>query len=60
MVIVEVDRELPDFTRVLGEHKWEEFLKQPSSDEVIRVSRVFYSQLSDGRKVQKSGESCSI
>ena len=56
MVIVEVNRDLYDFAAVLDEHKWKEFLKQPSSDEAIRESKVFYCQLSDGRKVQKSGE----
>ena len=56
MVIVEVNRDLPDFTVVLGAHKWREFLKQPSQDEEDRVSKIFYCQLSDGRKVQKTGK----
>lgn len=60
MVIVEVNRGLPDFTAVLGAHKWNQFLKQPSEDEVPRESRIFYCQLSDGRKVQKNGECLTV
>ncbi|OCH93537.1 hypothetical protein OBBRIDRAFT_790242 [Obba rivulosa] len=55
LVIIEVRREYPDFDNILGEHRWSEFLKNPSSDDKKRVSQVFYCTLSTGRQVQKNG-----
>ncbi|KAI0669447.1 hypothetical protein C8Q78DRAFT_977057, partial [Trametes maxima] len=53
-VIVEVDESFPDFKRVLGEHKWGEFLVEPK-DEGGFVSKVFYCTYNSDRDVQKNG-----
>ncbi|EMD33008.1 hypothetical protein CERSUDRAFT_143168 [Gelatoporia subvermispora B] len=55
MVIIEVRRDYPDFSRLLGEHRWSEFLKNPSQDDQERVSQVFYCTLGALRLVQKNG-----
>lgn len=56
MVIIEVNRNFPDFNNLLGEHRWRNFLRKPSQDEEDRVSKVFYCTYSTGREVQKYGE----
>ncbi|KIK87928.1 hypothetical protein PAXRUDRAFT_27412 [Paxillus rubicundulus Ve08.2h10] len=55
MVIIEVNRCYSDFDRILGEHRWSEFLQNPTEDEKERVTRVFYCTYSSGRIVQKNG-----
>ncbi|KAI0919209.1 hypothetical protein AcW1_003353 [Taiwanofungus camphoratus] len=55
MVIIEVNRNFPDFNNLLGEHRWRNFLRKPSQDEEDRVSKVFYCTYSTGREVQKYG-----
>jgi hypothetical protein len=56
MVIIEVDRSYPHFDRILGEHRWSEFLQNPTQDEKDRVTRVFYCTYNSGRIVQKNGQ----
>jgi len=59
MVIIEVAREYPHFDRLLGEHRWSEFLREPSEQEKDQVTKVFYCTYSTGRQVQKNGELAS-
>ncbi|OAX34458.1 hypothetical protein K503DRAFT_774519 [Rhizopogon vinicolor AM-OR11-026] len=54
MVIMEVARECPQLDRLLGEHRWSEFLRNPSQPEKDQVSRVFYCTYSTGRQVKKN------
>ena len=56
MAIVEIDRTYDHFDRVLGEHRWSEFLKDPNAEEADRVSRVFYSLHNSDREAQKDGK----
>jgi hypothetical protein len=44
-----------DWRRLLGGHRWKEFLVSPSPDEEDRVSKIFYCQYTTGRQVQKTG-----
>ncbi|KAJ3984766.1 hypothetical protein F5890DRAFT_1514549 [Lentinula detonsa] len=56
MVIIEVDRAFKDEHRtLLGEHRWIEFLKQPSDEERSCCSQIFYSVYTDHRGAQKDG-----
>lgn len=54
MVIVEVKRDYPDFDRLLGEHKWKEFLRNPSKEEETKISQVFYCVYNSGTCASKS------
>jgi len=56
MVIIEVDRDYPHFDRILGEHRWSEFLRNLSDDEKERVTQVFYCTYHTGRMVQKNSK----
>ena len=33
MVLLEIDKAYPEYERLLGEHRWIEFLKNPRADE---------------------------
>lgn len=55
MVIIEVSRDCPHFDRILGEHRWSEFLNKPSVEEKGRVTQVYYCTYSTGRIVEKNG-----
>ncbi|KAJ3995659.1 hypothetical protein F5050DRAFT_257901 [Lentinula boryana] len=56
MVIIEVDRAFKDEHRtLLGEHRWIEFLKQPSDEERSCCSQIFHSVYTDHRGAQKDG-----
>lgn len=55
MVIIEIARECPQLDRLLGEHRWKEFLKKSSEQEQDQVTKVFYCTYSTGRQVQKNG-----
>jgi len=55
-VIIEVNRDYPHFDRILGEHRWSEFLRNPSRDEKDRATQVFYCTYHTGRMVQKNGK----
>jgi len=56
MVIIEIARECPQLDRLLGEHRWREFLKKSTKQEQDQVTKVFYCTYSTGRQVQKNGE----
>ncbi|TFY82930.1 hypothetical protein EWM64_g1083 [Hericium alpestre] len=55
MVILEVDRYFDGYDRLLGAHKWSEFLQSPSDEEKDQVTKIFYCTHDTGRKVQKNG-----
>ncbi|KAI6111998.1 hypothetical protein EDD16DRAFT_1728192 [Pisolithus croceorrhizus] len=55
MVIIEVNRDYPHFDRLLGEHRWSEFLRKPSPEEESRVTQIFYCTYHTGRIVEKNG-----
>ncbi|KAJ3803839.1 hypothetical protein F5876DRAFT_84319, partial [Lentinula aff. lateritia] len=57
MVIIEVDRAFRDdeHRTLLGEHRWSEFLKQPSEEERRCCSKIFCSVYNDHRGAQKDG-----
>ncbi|KAF8145766.1 hypothetical protein K438DRAFT_1991536 [Mycena galopus ATCC 62051] len=54
-IILEVNRDYPQPERLLGEHRWSEFLKKPNAEEAGRVSQIFYCTYSTGRQAQKDG-----
>ncbi|KAJ7119354.1 hypothetical protein C8R43DRAFT_86222 [Mycena crocata] len=54
-VLIEVNRNYPHPERLLGEHRWSEFLKKPTEEEAGRVSQIFYCVYSTGRQAQKDG-----
>ncbi|KAG6843893.1 hypothetical protein H0H87_011947 [Tephrocybe sp. NHM501043] len=55
MVLIEVDKKYPHNQRLLGEHRWKEFLRQPTEEETDRVTQIFHSLYSTGREAQKDG-----
>ena len=55
-VIIEVNRDYLHVDRILGEHRWSEFLRNPSRDEKDRATQVFYCTYHTGRMVQKNGK----
>lgn len=56
IILVEMDRSYKHFERLLGEHTWAKFLKNPTSEEKPRMTRVYYSTYASGREAQKDGE----
>lgn len=60
MVIIEVKRDYGGFDRLLGEHRWNEFLKNPSQEEADKVTKVYYCVYNSGRQVQKCGGFASL
>lgn len=58
MVIFAVDKSYRRTERLLGEHRWSEFLKKPKNGEQTLVSKIFYSTFSTDREVQKDGWKC--
>lgn len=56
MVIAEVSKSFQGFDKLLGEHRWVEFLFKVSTEEGERKTRVYYSTYSNGRALQKDGE----
>ncbi|EGO00551.1 hypothetical protein SERLA73DRAFT_38629, partial [Serpula lacrymans var. lacrymans S7.3] len=55
MVIIEVARDYQHFDRILGEHRWSEFLVNPTGELQDQITRVYYCTYSTGRQVQKYG-----
>ncbi|KAG6867224.1 hypothetical protein C0993_005417 [Termitomyces sp. T159_Od127] len=55
MVLIEVDKKYPYNERLLGEHRWKEFLKSPTDEEKDRVTQIFNSLYTTGRAAQKDG-----
>ncbi|THH16700.1 hypothetical protein EUX98_g9257 [Antrodiella citrinella] len=58
MVIVEIARSFGGWDSLLGEHKWNEFLRNPTPDERDRVSQIFYCTLASGQEVRDHGWLC--
>ena len=56
MVIIEVARGYAGFEKLLGSHKWSEWLKEPRIDEIDRVSKIFWCTYSTAREVEKNGD----
>jgi hypothetical protein len=54
-VLLEVNRDYSHPERLLGEHRWREFLVNPTEEEARRSSTVFYSTYNAGRQAQKDG-----
>ncbi|KAF7977947.1 hypothetical protein HWV62_11802 [Athelia sp. TMB] len=57
MVIIEVKRDWDGFDRLLGEHKWDEFLRNPSPEEDTKLTQVFYCRWNTGWKRVDAQES---
>ena len=55
MVLLEIDKAYPGHERLLGEHRWIEFWKNPRADEKERISQIFYCLYDTGRAAQKDG-----
>ncbi|TRM68812.1 hypothetical protein BD626DRAFT_471954 [Schizophyllum amplum] len=56
MVLVEISIECQEIgSKLLGEHRWSEFLRDPSEEEMGRTSQVFYSIYPTLREAQKDG-----
>jgi hypothetical protein len=55
MVILEIERTFDGFRSLLGEHRWDEFLRNPTEEETGKVSQVFYCLYKSNREVQKDG-----
>ncbi|KAF8625338.1 hypothetical protein AX17_006880 [Amanita inopinata Kibby_2008] len=58
MVQFSVARTYPNPERLLGEHRWSEFLNTPIKEEEKLVSQIFYSTYSTDREAQKDGWKC--
>jgi len=56
MVILEIEKSYKGFDSLLGEHRWNEFLSNPSDEERNCVSQVFYCLYKTDREVQKDGK----
>ncbi|KAJ7820584.1 hypothetical protein B0H14DRAFT_2371965, partial [Mycena olivaceomarginata] len=54
-----IDRNYPEPERLLGEHRWSEFLKKPNAEDQGRVSQIFYSTYATGRQAKKGICFCS-
>jgi hypothetical protein len=59
MVLLEIDKKYPHNERLLGEHRWSEFLRNPSEEEEDRVTQIFHSLYTTGRAAQKDGTRAS-
>ncbi|KAJ7721002.1 hypothetical protein B0H16DRAFT_1474104 [Mycena metata] len=55
-VLLEINREYAHPERLLGEHRWSDFLCNPSQEEAGHVTQIFYSIYNAGRSVQKDGK----
>ncbi|KAI0351992.1 hypothetical protein OH77DRAFT_828989 [Trametes cingulata] len=58
VVIIETSKFGPDFSGLMGEHRWEEILKKPSGSEMREASRIFPSTLTTTRVMEKTGWIC--
>lgn len=56
MVVAEVSKTYQQFDKLLGEHRWVEFLYKASTEEKERRTKVYYSTYSNGRALQKDGK----
>lgn len=46
---------MPAFERLLGEHRWAEFLLRPSDEEEPRKTKIYWSTYGSTRQVDKEG-----
>jgi hypothetical protein len=60
MILLEINRAFENWDRLLGEHRWKEFLRKPTDEEEPRVSRIYYSRFKSGREAQKEGKCVEI
>jgi hypothetical protein len=60
MILLEISKDFVDHGLLLGEHRWADFLKDPTPEEEPRVTQVFHSFYARGRDAQKDGEHCVI
>ncbi|KAF7301440.1 hypothetical protein MIND_00709300 [Mycena indigotica] len=54
-ILLEINRDYACPEKLLGEHRWSEFLRGPTEEEAGRVTQIFYSTYSHGRAAQKDG-----
>jgi hypothetical protein len=55
MIIVAVAKAFNDVRRLLGAHKWSEFLHNPGPGNAGRVSRIYFCELNTDDKCSKEG-----
>ncbi|KAI0363996.1 hypothetical protein BV20DRAFT_59720 [Pilatotrama ljubarskyi] len=58
VVIIETSKFGPDFNRLTGEHRWQEFLQKPCASERHEASRIFPCTLTTTRAMEKTGWIC--
>ncbi|KAF8515340.1 hypothetical protein BU17DRAFT_67931 [Hysterangium stoloniferum] len=54
VVLIEVNRHYPDFRKLLGAHKWSDFVLNPGVHH-DKVTRIYFSTLANVRAVEKAG-----
>jgi len=54
MVLIEVNRHYTDFRKLLGAHKWSDFVLKPGAHR-DKVTRIYFSTLANVRAVEKAG-----
>jgi hypothetical protein len=57
MIVAEVSKTFTQFEKLLGEHRWSEFLREPAAEEKDKKSKVYYCTYTNSRALQKDGES---
>ncbi len=55
MILLEISKEFTDHGRLLGEHQWRHFLKDPNKDEEGHKTCVYYSVYRTCRDARKEG-----
>ena len=56
MILLEISKDYEDTKRLLGEHKWSQFLKDPKEEEKFNKTCVFYSIYTNCRAAAKDGK----
>ena len=54
MTLVAIDKEFKDLRRLLGAHRWADFLHKPGVD-APRVSRIYFCWLNTDQDLSKEG-----
>jgi len=60
MILLEISKEFTDHGRLLGQHQWFHFLKDPTKDEEGHKSCVYYSVYRTCREARKDGKKSKI